>query len=74
MNRGARPLDAARGLDIGGEEAAIAIERAVELDGEAGAIVLHQRQLFLGVAAGAVLPGAALDRRFEQIEGRADPL
>jgi hypothetical protein len=71
---GARPLDAPSRLDIGGEQAAVAVQRAIELYRKPRAIVLHQRKFFLRIAARAILPGAALDRRVKQIEGGAQPL
>jgi hypothetical protein len=73
-DRRARPLHAPRGLDICSEQAAIPVEGAVELDGEAGAIVLHESELFLGVDGRAVRPCATLNGRFEQIESGAQAL
>ena len=63
-----------RRLDIGGEQASIAVERAVKLDGETCAVVLHQNQFFLRIAARAFLASSALHRGLKQVERRAQSL
>ena len=55
---------------IGRFQRAPAPERAVELDRQPVAIVLHQRHFLVGVAALGVMPHPPLDRRLQEIDRR----
>ena len=61
-------------LGVGRFERPIAAERSVEFDRQPIAVVLHQGQFFVGVAALGVDPPATLDRRLEQIDRRLEAL
>src|SRR5215207_4146835 len=67
-------LDAAADVARRGLDPVQPRKRAVELDGEAGAIVLHDLQLGLKIAAPALGFEAPRHRRLEQPEGRVEAL
>src|SRR5215207_5275522 len=67
-------LDAAANVARRGLDPVQPRKRPVELDGEAGAIVLHDLQLGLEIAAPALGFEPPRHRRFEQPEGRVEAL
>ena len=61
------------GLGVGGLERAGTVEGGVEFDREARAVVLHQRELLLGVGARLVVAHAPLGGSFEQADCGGEP-
>ena len=58
---------------LAASSAARAIERGVEFDGEARAVVLHQREFLLGIGARLVVAHPPLSGPFEQTDRRGEP-
>src|ERR1700722_12262225 len=62
-----------RGLSVGGFERARPVDGGVEFDREPRAIVLHQREFFLGRCARFVVAHAQIRRPLERVDRRAEP-